>query len=306
MSDPLAISPKPRQPTRGDWIRYVVLIMTWGSAFSLSKIAVAEMPPTVLTAGRIWVGIFLLYGWMRFCGHQLPKLFPKPDIRWLWFVPIGATGAALPFILNAWALQSLDSGLTSILLATMPLSVAFLTHFTIPGDRMNGYKIGGLLLGLGGIVILMGPDSLRNLGGTTSLAQLAVLASAMLYAVNAVLIHFMPETSPSVSATGMLIIGGLIMLPFAVHDGLHMQMPPLFSLAAVFFLGFGATGFGSILYMQTIRSAGPTFMATSNYFVPPFAVFVGVLFLNEQPGLLAFVALAIISLGLFLERKGLK
>jgi len=294
---------KNKKPSRADWLRYCALVTMWGSAFALSKIAVAEISPTIVAAGRIWVGVALLFGWMTYRKHRLPPLLPKPDIRWLWFLPVGITGSALPFLLNAYALQVLDSGLVSILLATMPLSVAALTHFTIPEDRMTVTKIIGLLLGLLGIILLVGPTLLRDLGGPFAIAQIAVLLTAGLYALNSVLIHFMPETPPSVSATGMLLIGGLVLTPFAVFDMVNTAIPSVHALVSLMALGLAATGIGSIFYMQTIRSAGPSFIATSNYFVPPFAVFIGVLFLGEKPSAMAFIALAVIFLGIIIERR---
>lgn len=291
------------QPTRADWLRYVLLILLWSSAFGMTKAAVAELSPAIVSVFRIWIAIGLLYGWMIYRKHKLPPLFPRPDVRWLWFLPVGLTGAALPFLLNAWAMQSLDSGLVSILLATMPLSVAFLAHFTIAGDRMSFNKIAGLLLGLCGVVLLIGPSVLNGLGGPTASAQLIVLLSAMLYASNSVIIHFMPETPPSVAATGMLLVGGVCLLPFAIIDGFDAQMPSVSAMISIIALGLGATGIGSIMYMQTLRSAGPSFLATANYFVPPLAVFIGMLFLKEQPSALAFIALGVIFIGIVLERK---
>ncbi|MBL4596674.1 MAG: EamA family transporter [Robiginitomaculum sp.] len=292
-----------RQPTRADWLRYVMLIVLWGSAFSLSKISVAELPPSIITAARIWIAIGLLYGWMVYRKHKLPVLFPKPDIRWAWLLPIGITGAALPFWLNTWAMQTLDSGLVSILLACMPLMVAVLAHFSIAGDRMTANKIAGLALGLFGIILLVGPAALRGLGGPDTVAQFVILVSALLYATNSILIHFMPETPPSVSSAGMLLIAGLVLVPLAILDAGQTSMPSVGVMFAVLFLGLGVTGFGSIIYMQIIRSAGPSFMVTANYFVPPFAVFIGVLFLGESPSIWAYAALFIITLGIILERR---
>ncbi|PCJ83507.1 MAG: hypothetical protein COA57_11025, partial [Flavobacteriales bacterium] len=204
--------------------------------FTLTKVAVVELSPAIVTALRIWIAIGLLYGWMVYRKHKLPPLLPKPDVRWLWLLPVGLTGSSLPFLLNAWALQSLDAGLVSILLATMPLSVAFLAHFTIAGDRMTFAKISGLLLGLFGVVLLIGPSALSGLGGPTTIAQFVILGCAMMFAVNSVLIHFMPETPPSVAATGMLLVGGLSLLPFAIYDGFQAQMPSFGVITAILVL----------------------------------------------------------------------
>ena len=303
MSDLLNTNGNGRRPTRADWIRYCVLILLWSSSFTLTKVAVVESSPAIVTALRIWIAIGLLYGWMVYRKHKLPPLLPKPDVRWLWLLPVGLTGSSLPFLLNAWALQSLDAGLVSILLATMPLSVAFLAHFTIAGDRMTFAKISGLLLGLFGVVLLIGPSALSGLGGPTTIAQFVILGCAVMFAINSVLIHFMPETPPSVAATGMLLVGGLSLLPFAIYDSFQAQMPSFGIMAAVLILGLGATGIGSIFYMQTLRSAGPSFLATANYFVPPVAVLIGIVFLKETLSILAFTALAVIFAGIMVERR---
>lgn len=304
MSDPFDALPVQQKPSRTDWLRYVALIVFWGSAFSMTKVAVVELPPGVVVFARLAIGVVVLWAWMRFRGQSMPSLLPRPDIRWLWFIPVGATGAGLPFLLISCSVQTVDSGLVGILLATMPLGVAFLSHFFIKGGHLTWNRIAGLVLGLLGVVILMGPESLLHMGSEPPLAQLAVLGAAFCYALNAILIHFMPETHSSVMATGMMLIAAIIQAPFAFAYMAHVAvMPSMTVWMNLVALGLVSTGLASILYTQVVKSAGPNFIASANYFMPPFAVIVGMVFLHERFQATAFVALAVILLGLFLERK---
>lgn len=304
MSDPFVAPSNPHRPNRGDWLRYVLLIVFWGSAFSMNRVAVTELPPSVVALARLVIGVIVLWAWMQFRGHKMPPLLPRPDIRWLWFIPVGATGAALPFILVSWSVTRIESGLVGILLATMPLGVAFLSHFFIKGGRLTWYRVAGLVLGLAGVVILLGPQSLLHMGEQPPLAQFAILAAAFCYALNAVLIHFMPDTHPSAMATGMMLIAAIMQAPLAVTDLAHVTaMPSITVWMCLIALGLICTGLASILYTQVVKSAGPNFIASANYFMPPFAVFVGMIFLHESFQVTAFIALAVILLGLYLERK---
>lgn len=304
MSDPFDANPVQHKPTRADWLRYVALIVFWGSAFSLTKVSVEELPPSVVVFARLSIGVAILWLWMLFRGQRMPALLPRPDIRWLWFIPVGATGAGLPFLLISYSVQTVDSGLVGILLATMPLGVAFLSHFFVKGGQLTWYRIAGLVLGLAGVIIIMGPESLLHMGSEPPLAQLAILGAAFCYALNAILIHFMPETHSSVMATGMMLIAAIMQAPFAFADMAHVAaMPSMTVWACLIALGLISTGLASILYTQVVKSAGPNFIASANYFMPPFAVIVGMVFLHERFQVTAFVALAVILLGLYLERK---
>lgn len=304
MSDPFEANPVQHKPTRTDWLRYVALIVFWGSAFSMTKVAVVQLPPSLVVFARLSIGVAVLWAWMLIRGHKMPALLPHPDIRWLWFIPVGATGAGLPFLLISYSVQTVDSGLVGILLATMPLGVAFLSHFFVRGGQLTWYRIAGLVLGLLGVVILMGPQSLLHMGSEPPLAQLAILGAAFCYALNAILIHFMPETHTSVMATGMMLIAAIIQAPFALTDLAHVTtMPDGTVWACLIALGLVCTGLAGILYTQVVKSAGPNFIASANYFMPPFAVIVGMVFLHERFQVTAFVALGVILLGLYLERK---
>ncbi len=300
-----APAPEPHQDSRHglyDWLRLFAVAVLWGTAFILLKTAVTEIPPTTLVMARLWIGAIALLIWMAIRGQKLPALLPKPDHRWAWFALLGFTGATAPFALVSWGQQSLDSALVGILMAIMPLTTAALAHVFVPGESMTMRKFAGFVLGMAGVALLLGPDALHDLGGTASLAQLAVILGAIFYAVQAIIARKIPTTRPSVAAAGLLLCAAIMITPFGIYQALSMDMPSIKALLSVLALGLGATGLGGIALMVIIRDNGPSFLSLSNYMMPLIAVLVGLAF-GEKLGLTVWLGFAVILSGLLLARQ---
>lgn len=286
-------------PNLRDWATLLVLTLLWGSAYAFIKHAVISFSPAALIFVRIGVAAILLTGWTYARGHRLP---PLTDKRWLWFGALGLFGNTLPFFLISWGQQTIDASLAGIVIATMPLSTIALAHVFVPGEQMNARRLAGFLLGFAGVVILLGPVALQGLGGAGLLAQLAVLCAAVCYGINAVLARLLPDTAPSMSGAGMLIMGALLALPFGAWDLAHMDAAPASAWLSLIWLAIGPTALASALLMDVARTAGPSFLATANYMTPIAAVGTGVL-IGEMIGWNALLALTVILGGVWLARK---
>ncbi len=296
---PVPTAMPPSRHSLFDWLRLAAVAVLWGTAFLLLKTAVAQIPPAAVVMERLWIGALALLVWMKIRGHALPPLWPHPDRRWLWFAVLGLTGGTVPFALVSWGQQSLDSSLVGILMAVMPLTTAALAHVFVPGDRLSPRKLAGFALGLAGVALLMGPETLRHLGGAKSLAQGAVIAGAVFYAVQAILARHLPPTSPSVAAAGLLICAALMITPFGLYAAWHAPAPGPAALLSVLLLGLGATGLGGIVMMAIIRDSGPSFLSLSNYIMPLVAMLAGVL-AGERPGASVWLGLVVILAALAL------
>ena len=289
----------PHHPTVRDWLALLVLTLLWGSAYAFIKHAVITIPPAALIFIRISVAAAVLTAWSYARGHRLP---PLNDKRWLWFAALGLFGNTLPFFLISWGQQTIDSSLTGILIATMPLTTIALAHLFVPGERMNARRLAGFLLGFAGVIVLLGPVALRGLGGTGLLAQIGILGAAACYGINAILARLLPDTPPSLSGAGMLIMAALLALPFGAWELAHMPAAPQSAWMSVLWLAIGPTALASVLLMQIARTAGPSFLATVNYMTPVAAVATGLL-IGETIGWNALLALTIILGGVWLARK---
>jgi drug/metabolite transporter (DMT)-like permease len=288
-----------------DWSLLVVLALMWGTAFLFTKIAVTEVSPVTVVVSRLALGAAIMQIVLRIAGLRLPP----PGRIWINLLFLALLGNALPFFLITWGQRGIDSGLAGMLLATMPLVTLFLAHFFVDGEPMTKSNLSGFIVGLFGVAILMGPNALRELGGGggTTIQQLAVMAGALCYAINAILARRLPEMHPLVTTAATLLLACAMVLSFAIGDlaDAASRISPS-SAAALLWLGVISTATATVVYFRIIATAGPTFLVLINYMIPVIAVSAGALVLGERPGWTAILALAVILSGIGLSQRGTK
>lgn len=270
-----------------DWALLLALTVMWGSAFLLVKVAVAGIPPGWVVTARLLLAAALLMPLAAWRG-ELKGI----DARgWTFLTLIAILGNVLPFWLITWGQQGIDSGLSGILMAVMPLAVLALAHRFVPGEGLTRRRLAGFSLGLAGVAVLLGPEVLQELPAGTNAegppplaAMLAVLGGALCYAVSAILARLRPAQGAVPTAALVTLIGALMALPIAVAvEGLAPHAPTWTEAAAVASLGVFSTATAAVVYFRLIASAGPSFAAQLNYLIPLWAVGMGVVFLGESP-----------------------
>jgi drug/metabolite transporter (DMT)-like permease len=287
--------------TLKDWGLLATLVALWGSNFMFVKLGVATVPPATLVAARLVIGAVILVAVVRALGHTFPPL----GRAWMPYVLLAIVGNSLPFWLITTGQQTIDSALAGILMAIMPLTTLVLAHFFVAGERMTRYRLAGFLLGFAGIVVLMGPAAVTGLGGSSIeiLAQLAVLAGAICYATQSVMVRRMLQGNVMVASAAIIVVAALISLPIAlVVDQPWSLSPSRASLYAVIWIGIGPTAIATLAFLKLIGTAGPTFMSLVNYCIPVVALFLGVALLGEEPGTNAYTGLALILGGIALSQ----
>jgi drug/metabolite transporter (DMT)-like permease len=279
----------------------MALVFIWGTSFLLNRIAVESVPPTTVVAGRVVIAAIALRATLVAVRRELP---PRGRI-WLHFLTMALVGNAVPFFLITWGQERIDSGLAGILMAVMPLTTLVLAHFFVAGERMTGRRAMGFALGFVGLVVLMGPDALRQLGGGASdvARQAAVLCGALCYAANTIIARRLPETHPLVASAAVMLLASIVMVPAAlVVDTPWNLAPRPQSVVSVVWLGVVSTAVATIVYFSLIASAGPTFLSLMNYLIPLVALLAGVAVLDEEPTWWALVALVLILAGVALSQ----
>jgi drug/metabolite transporter (DMT)-like permease len=287
----------------GHWLLLFALVAMWGSAFMFTGIAVRAFSPTALVTIRLVIAAVLLTGLVALRRAR----FPRNRRFWLFSIAISLAGNCVPFWLISFGQQRIDSGLAGILMGVMPLTTMALAHFFVRGERLNATKIAGFMVGFGGLVALMGPDALLELKGqgTELLYQLAVLAGAVCYAINAVVARHRPPADPLVAAAGVMLAGSAIMLPIgAVPASAELVTAPPAPLAAMLALAIVATAIATVVFLKLVTAAGPSFTSFINYLIPVWALFMGVVFMGEQLGPRVVVALVLILSGIALSEAG--
>lgn len=275
------------------------LVACWGSAFALIEIGLQALPPLIIVTGRLTIAALVLLGICYARGNSLRL----PWRQWGYFFILAAIGMCMPFSLISWGQLRINSGLAGILMAITPLMTLLLAHFINKNERITIWKLLGFLTGFAGIVLLVGPDALGELGGASFIAQLAVIGGAICYAVNGVITPFNQVRNTLVTATGTMLAAALIMLLLVLLVNPFGQIRPDFeAAAAVLFLGLFSTALPHLIFYRLIASAGPAFYSLTGYLIPVWAVILGMLFLQERLDWNAYSALALILSGIAISQ----
>ena len=282
------------------WLLLLALAVLWGTSFFFTRVAVEQLRPELVATVRIAVAAAALNAVRARLGLSLPR-----DVRaWVSWLPLALSGSVLPFALIGWGQQGIPSGLAGVLMAVSPLVTVALAHFAVAGERLHERKLFGVALGLGGVVILLGPESLLGLGSADTLPrQLAVLGGAALYSLNTVLTRRAPAVHPLVFASGVLGVASLIALPAglaaAFRSGIHADAGAWLS---VVWLGLVPTGLATLLHYRLVSLEGAGFTSLVSYAIPVIALLAGAVALGERVETSALAALGLILLGVAAAR----
>lgn len=282
------------------WLMLGFLSIAWGFAFYLIAVALDSFAPLTVVNIRLAVGALTLYIIMRWQGYSLPGI----GHWWTRFSVLAITGNLIPFTLISWAETRISSAQAGLLMALMPISTMVLVHFFVQEDALTPRRVTGIVLGFLGVLVLIGGDALAGIGSAALLGQLAVLVATMAYAANAVYTRRIPAINTLVVATGSLMIGSLLLLPFT----LYFEQPALLeastsSQLATLTLGVVSTGLATWMYFRVVTDCGPTFLSIINYIIPAIAFGAGVLFLGEAAAPSQFLGLVFILLGITLTQN---
>jgi len=280
------------------------LVVIWGGAFTLISVGVKYISPAWLVVYRLIFGCVMITAYMYMRGQRFPKLL---DARWVWYGILGITGMSLPFFLVSTGQVIVDSGLSAILIGSMPLMTIILAHF-FANEKLTPRKLLGFVIGFMGIVVLFLPDTLSFELITDWRSQGLILMGAALYAITTVGAKRAPETASTVAAAMMLVSATLsALLGALLIDGFNGAVPDPDSLLTVILtvagLGVGSTAIATIVYLYVIEKTGPSVIAKVNYFVPVASVSFGIFFLSEPFTLRMVIAFAIILVGIIISRE---
>lgn len=292
--------PKKIKPISKNMLLFMAFLMVivWGSAFTLVSIGVKYISPLWLVTYRLIIGAIIVIIYVKFKGLNLPNIRDK---RWIWYLAMGLIGMVIPFFLLSTGQVIIDSGLTAIMVGTMPLMTVILAHF-FTNEKLSITKIIGFIFGFIGIVILFLPSDFSIEITENWFSQLIIIIAAFCYAVTTIIAKRAPDTPATIGACMMLICAATACLFVALLTGFPSSMPPLLGILTAFGLGVGSTAFASILLLYIIDQTGPSTVAKINYFVPLASVIFGVIILDEILSIRIFIAFVIILIGMFISQ----
>lgn len=223
-------------------------------------------------------GVILL----AFLGPRAPQLWRMATTsRDLWVQSL--FNCIIPWTLVTWASTVIASGLVTILNSLSPIFIFMLTWAITRHESAPPRKFLGVVLGLAGVVVIVGLDALRGLGAHTA-AELACVAGSFAYGIAAVIGRRYEGVSPLFPAAGTVVIGALVLAPFAIAiewTGPVTPQPSWASIAAVAASGLFSTALGFIVYFRLLATLGSIGTSAQAYLRIAIGVALGVFFLGE-------------------------
>jgi drug/metabolite transporter (DMT)-like permease len=284
-------------PTMGplEWALLITLSVLWGGTFFFAEVALEEVRPLTLVFARVGLAAGALVLAVYASGQRMPHSVAL----WAAFFAMGGLNNLIPFSLIFWGQTRITGGLAAILNATTPLFTVVLAHFLTRDEKMTPHRLGGVLLGLLGVVVMIGPAVMRELG-LQLLAQIVVLGAALSYALAGIFGRRFRDVPPLVSAAGQVTATTVMMLPVVLllEDAWSVPMLGPSTWGAILGLALLSTALAYLIYFRILASAGATNLLLVTFLIPVSATVLGASLLGERLEPQHLGGMALIGLGL--------
>ena len=273
---------------------FAVLSAIWGSSFLFMQMAAPQFGVMPTAALRVGIASLVL---LPLVWHR--DLLPMLHRHWRATFLVGVFNSGIPFVLYAFALAHLSTGLTSILNATTPMFGALVAWIWLR-DRPVASRVTGLVIGFIGVALLAGRGAGLRPEAEMQIAVwavLACLAACLCYGISASFTkRYLADTPSMVTATGSQL-GATLALALPALVAWPEQMPDLRAWGAMLVLGVACSGVAYLLFFRLIERTGAARALTVTFLIPVAAMTYGVVFLDEVLTAWMVMCGAIILLG---------
>jgi drug/metabolite transporter (DMT)-like permease len=273
-----------RPPTWKVLLAFSIIYFVWGSTFLAIRIGVAEVPPFLLAGMRFLLAGGALYAWMRIKGAVAPtgREWASASLLAL-LIFVGDYGLVF------WAETRVPSGLTAIMLATIPMFMALSEILFLGTQRLTVRLAVALLVGVAGVGVLV--SHALNFGDVPidTSGAVALLLAALSWSVAAALSRKLPlPASKPVSSGAQMLCGGVLLTLIAGVLGefreFHPQAVSRGAWAALAYLVVAGSIVAFTAYVWLLHHESPTRVGTYAYVNPVIAVLLGHFLGGESVG----------------------
>jgi drug/metabolite transporter (DMT)-like permease len=272
----------------------------WGGSYLLIKYALDGFSAAAIVSFRCLLASAVLYAALRATGAARPAVADVRE-RPRWALLLALTAVAFPFMLITFGEHVVPSGLTAVLISPASLFVALLAPAIDPSERIDRRQAAGMGLGLLGVALVVGVESVHTLG--EFLGALAMVGAAAFYGLSTFVVkrrfgHLASMQTSWISVT----IAGVLTLPVAVATT-PGHTPGAGSIAAVLALGAVGTALAFVVFYKLINEVGAGRAALVSYLAPGVALFYGALFRGETITVAAIAGLVAILAGVYVASR---
>ena len=256
---------------------YVLLCLIWGSTWLVIKVGYGGLGPFNVAGLRFFVAGTL----MAIVAAATGVRWPRGRAEWTAVTIVGLLMFAGDYGLIYWAEQYIESGLTAVLFATLPLITLFIARAYIPGERITMGKLASSVLALVGTAALFA-DRLR-LDSSAARPMLAVLGATGCAAVASVVSKRDAHDIPSATLTAAsMLIGAVVLMLAALAHGEGFRLPAdAGTWAAVAYLSLIGSVLAFVVYFSLMKTWSVMSLSFISVFTPVIALLLGFVFLRE-------------------------
>jgi len=283
--------------TKVGWSRFLLLGFLWGIPYLFLKVAVEEISAELIVFARVFIGGLILLPLAIMKGRLLVA-----RRYWPFLILYSITEMIGPWYLITHAEKEISSGLTGLLVATVPIWSAILA--SIFGDHTVWHKsrLFGLIIGFIGVVAVVGIESFGGKQDIFSIGMVIIAAMGYAYAIN-MINRRIPQVPGIAINTWAMIITSIVYLPFAVATW-PSAMPSVEAIGSVISLGVLCTAAAFIVFFKLVAEVGPPRASLITYLNTAVAVLLGVILLGEPITLGIALGLPLVLIGsYFASRK---
>ena len=260
---------------------FAAIYVIWGSTYLAIRLGVETIPPFLMAAVRFLVASAAFIGWAVHRGAGRPT---AKD--WVTTGIIGTLMAAGGNGMVTWAMQTVQSGLTALLVSMVPFWVVLIDWLKPGGRRPAGRIVLGVILGFVGVALLVDPADVSG-GRQIALGGAAAIAvGSLLWAGGSVYSRYAPQPTSQAMSSGMQMLGGgmvLLMLSAGSGEMARFEWDSITTAALwvwLYVIVMGSVAYGSYLWLM--KASTPTKVATYAYVNPVIALLLGYVVAGES------------------------
>jgi drug/metabolite transporter (DMT)-like permease len=283
--------------SRKGWILFALVGLLWGVPYLFIKVAVEELSIPMIVFTRLMIGAALL----------VPLALREGSLKgalkyWRYILLYAVLEMVIPWSLITSSQRDLSSGVVALLVATVPIWATLFAHQTGDSTAAHRVRIFGIVIGLIGITLIVGIESISDFGNIRALLQILVAAASYAWAVNMI-----TRKAPGVSGIAIngiaMMISSVIFAPFAIANRPE-TLPSLEVILSMLGLGVLCSGIAFWLFFVVLDEIGPARASLVVYPNTAVAVILGIIILREPITLAILIGLPLVLIGsYFASRK---
>ncbi len=277
------------------WCGFLIVCYVWGSTWLAIKVGLSTVPPFLSAGLRFTVASAILFGLVRVRRVRIPL---TTDAKKLYAI-LAILSYAIPYALVYWGEQYVSSGLCSIIFAAYPFCVAIFSQFLLADERLNAFKVAGILCGFAGLVIIFAAD-IHLSDRSALLGMSAVLLSTIVQGLALVLIkkYGQPVSPFAMNFVGMLFgAAGLLAMSLIIESYRAITWNTA-AVGSILYLAVVGSVLAFVTYHWLLKRIEAIYLSLVSFINPIVAVLLGAMVMNETLGSRVFVGAGFVLAGI--------